>query len=140
MDNELDEFEVPTAAALDQELEKLPGVYVSPRGCFLLAYVDGEAAGCIALFPYSPDAGEVKRLWVRPAARGRKVGRLLVEALIVEARAAGYQHVFLSTADKMTEALRLYRALGFWPVEPYFDGPAAFMAHEIFMRLDLQSN
>lgn len=137
VDNEMEESEVPTVAALDQELEELPGLYVPPRGCLLLAFVDGEVAGCIALLPYTPDAGEVKRLWVRPQARGRNVGRLLVETMLDRARAAGYRYVLLSTSIKMTDAQRLYRALGFQVIEPYFDGPAAFMAQEVFMRLEL---
>ncbi|MBL8146625.1 MAG: GNAT family N-acetyltransferase [Anaerolineae bacterium] len=137
VDNEMEESEVPTVAALEQELEELPGIYVPPRGCLLLAFVDGDAAGCIALLPYRPDAGEVKRLWVRPRARGRKAGRLLADTLIAQARAAGYRQLLLSTSIKMTDAQRLYRSLGFQTIEPYFDGPPAFMAQEVFMRLDL---
>jgi ribosomal protein S18 acetylase RimI-like enzyme len=137
IDHEMPEAEVPTVAALDQELDELPGVYVPPRGCLLLATLNGEPAGCIALFPYSPDSGEVKRLWVRPTARGHKVGRLLVETLISRARAAGVGRLLLSTSVRMTDAQRLYRSLGFAVTEPYFDGPEAFMAQEVFMRLDL---
>jgi ribosomal protein S18 acetylase RimI-like enzyme len=137
IDHEMDEAEVPTVAALDQELEELPGVYVPPRGCLLLALLNGEPAGCIALFPYSPDAGEIKRLWVHPEARGYGIGRLLVEAVIAQARAAGDRHVLLSTSVRMTGAQRLYRSLGFQTIPPYFDGPEAFMAQEVFMRLDL---
>lgn len=137
IDHEMPEAEVPTVAALDQELEELPGAYIPPHGCLLLATLDGEPAGCIALLPYAPTSAEVKRLWVRPEARGHKVGRRLVETLIERARRAGYHYVLLSTSVRMTDAQRLYRSLGFEVIPPYFDGPEAFMSQEVFMRLVL---
>ena len=137
IDHEMPEAEVPTVAALDQELEALPGAYIPPRGCLLLATLDGEPAGCIALLPFNPVSAEVKRLWVRPEARGHKVGRRLVETLIGRSRQAGYREVLLSTSVRMTDAQSLYRSLGFVVIAPYFDGPEAFMAQEVFMRLVL---
>ena len=137
VDHEMPESEVPTVAALDEELETLPGEYAPPFGCLLLALVDGQAAGCVALRPYAPGAGEVKRLWVRPTARGHGVGRLLAETLVVRAQDAGYTQLLLSTSVKMTDAQALYRSLGFEVIAPYFDGPDAFMAQEMFMQLAL---
>ncbi|MFN8374051.1 MAG: GNAT family N-acetyltransferase [Anaerolineae bacterium] len=136
--DELDEIPFPLAG-YQEELTMLPGKYAPPAGRLLLALVDGEVAGCAALRRFSDGVGELKRLWTRPQFRGKKVGRVLVEALIKEARAAGYTAIILSTVDVLKEAQALYQSLGFTVTPPYFDGPAEMMAHEIFMRLDLSS-
>src|SRR5215831_9314206 len=88
----------------ERELATLPGAYARPRGRLLLAGEPGEAFGCIALRPLDSEGdgasvtiGEVKRLYVRPAARGGGWGRRLAEALIAEARAIGYRELKLDT-------------------------------------------
>lgn len=138
VDNQLaDPENAPPMAGYDEELAALPGVYQPPGGRLLLALVDGTPAGCIGLRPFEGPVGEVKRMWVRPAARRLGIGRALTEKLIAEARAAGYERLILSTVDKLLEAQRLYASLGFERTEPYYTGPEDMMAHEIFMRLDL---
>jgi GNAT superfamily N-acetyltransferase len=128
---------LPPVAGFIQEIADLPGKYAPPDGRLLLAAVDGEPAGCVAFHKLEDGVCEVKRLWARPKFRGMKVGRRLVEALIGEARSAGYRTMLLSTVDKLVEARTLYSAVGFKVTEPYFDGPEEMMAHEIFMRLEL---
>ena len=61
----------------DEELATLPGKYAPPQGRLLLAGAEGELAGCIALRPLAPGIGEVKRLYVRPAYRGRGIAKKL---------------------------------------------------------------
>jgi GNAT superfamily N-acetyltransferase len=124
-------------AGYQQEIDNLPGKFGPPDGRFLLAEYEGEAAGCVAFYKFSPDSCEVKRLWTRPQFRGKKVGRALVERLIEDARALGYRTMILSTVDILKEAQSLYDSLGFEKTEPFFDGPPAMMAHEIFLKLDL---
>lgn len=111
------------------ELESLPGAYAPPRGRLLLAWVDGEVAGCGALRPLGGDAAEMKRMWVRPAFRGRGLGRAVAEALLQAARAEGYARVRLDTLPVMTEARALYRSLGFVQVPPYNDNPLPGAIH-----------
>jgi GNAT superfamily N-acetyltransferase len=128
---------LPPVAGFAAEMASLPGKYAPPDGRLLLASIDGEPAGCVAFHKFEDGVCEIKRLWARPKFRGMKVGRSLLEALITEARSAGYRAMILSTVDKLKEAHALYGALGFRETEPYFDGPEEMMAHEIFMRLEL---
>ena len=107
-----------------EELATLPGAYAPPRGRLLLAGPQSEPTGCIALRPL-PEAGigEVKRLYVRPAARGTGLGEALVQALMHDARAIGYRELKLDTLNHMSDALRLYGRLGFAPCAPYYHNP-----------------
>jgi len=117
----------------DEELATLPGKYAPPRGRLFLA---GDApVGCIALRPLDePGIGEVKRLYVRPAARGTGLGRALVETVLSHARAIGYGELRLDTADWMGDAVRLYARLGFRERSPYYHNP---MPGVVFMSLAL---
>ena len=108
----------------DQELESLPGKYSPPSGRLLLAYSNEQLAGCIALRQLDAHTCEMKRLFVRPDFRGAKLGKVLVEAIIAEARAIGYKRMCLDTVPgKMDRAIGLYEAIGFRDVEPYYDNP-----------------
>ena len=82
----------------------------------------------------SDGIGEIKRLYVAPAARGLGLGRLLVERIIVVARQIGYSSLLLDTLPFMKEAQSLYVSLGFKPTAPYRYNPVAGSA---FLRLDL---
>lgn len=121
-----------------QELLQLPGDYAPPRGTLLLAWVDGDIAGCCALRALDavdyPNACEMKRLYVRRAYRGFGLGRQLAEAILDAARQAGYATVLLDTLDDMEAARALYEDLGFRAVPPYYHSPIAG-AH--YLKADL---
>jgi GNAT superfamily N-acetyltransferase len=107
----------------EDELASLPGEYAPPRGRILLAWVEGAPAGCVALRPWDEARCEMKRMYARPAFRGRGVGRALAEAVLAEARAIGYRWMRLDTVPGMDAALALYRSLGFRDIPPYRHNP-----------------
>ncbi len=111
----------------EAELDGLPGDYAQPSGHLLLARVDGELAGCGALrgLPGTDyaNACEMKRLYVRPAFRRFGLGRVLAQALLDEARRAGYSVMLLDTLDDMEAARGLYTTLGFEEIPPYYFNP-----------------
>lgn len=113
----------------EEELLDLPGDYAAPRGALLLAWVDGQAAGCCALRPLDTadyaNACEMKRLYVRPAFRKLGLGRQLSEAILDAARVQRYDHVLLDTLDDMEAARTLYEDLGFVDIPPYYHNPIA---------------
>jgi len=110
----------------DEELKNLPGAYAPPSGRLLLAHHQGQAAGCVALRPLDRQICEMKRLYVRPAYRGKGVGRILVDRVITEARGIGYERMRLDTIESsMQDAIALYRRRGFREIAPYRSSPIA---------------
>jgi putative acetyltransferase len=109
------------------ELDGLPDAYAQPEGAMLLAYVDGQLAGCVALRALPdcdyPNACEMKRLYVRDEFRRIGLGRLLARELMDRAVAAGYSTMLLDTLDDMEAARGLYGTLGFVEVPPYYFNP-----------------
>ena len=90
-----------------------------PRGIFYLVERDYQLAGMGGLRWNSPGVAEIKRLYVRPAHRGAKLGAVIVQRLLADARAFGYRRVRLDTAPFMHAAYKLYQAFGFVDCAPY---------------------
>jgi putative acetyltransferase len=89
------------------------------RGAFLVVYLDGTPVGCGAVRRLDDETGELKRMYVAPAARGTGLGRRLVDALEAEARALGMRRLVLETGTRQHAALALYGATGFAPIPLY---------------------
>lgn len=101
----------------ESEFAALPGKYAEPEGGILLAWQGSSVVGCVALRQVDQSTCELKRLYVRPAARGLNLGRDLVEYMIREARSAGYSRMCLDVLPEFEAAQRLYRDLGFLPAQ-----------------------
>jgi GNAT superfamily N-acetyltransferase len=120
--------------SLEAEAARLPQAYEEQGGGCLMAHAYGQPAGFIAWraipAPVASNAWELKRLWVRPAARGLSLGRLLTQAVLDRAVAAGCRSVYLDTVpEAMPAAHRLYLDLGFEPCAPYNDNPVEGLAY-----------
>jgi ribosomal protein S18 acetylase RimI-like enzyme len=109
----------------EAELASLPGKYAPPSGELMLAYSPaGETLGCVAVRPLAGSTVcEMKRLYVRPAARGLGVGAALVAAIIISAEELGYTEMKLDTLPSMPEAYALYRRFGFSEIAAYYHNP-----------------
>ena len=119
---------------IDEELAGLPGEYVPPRGALFIAESEGRLIGMIGLRPFDGTICEMKRLYVRPEARGRGLAKQLIAAALDEARRLHYSEIRLDTLPMMGDAQSLYVALGFADIPPYYDTPIAgtrFMAKKI---------
>ncbi|MCX8508586.1 MAG: GNAT family N-acetyltransferase [Rhodobacteraceae bacterium] len=101
-----------------------PETYRPPQGAFLIAWAKAQPLGCVSLRPLGPTLGEVKRLWVDPAARGQGLARRLMHAIEEQARALGQTRLRLDTNSALPEAIALYRATGWTDIAPYTDFPA----------------
>ena len=111
---------------LDDELSGLPGRYAPPSGALLLARDGSELLGCGAFRAFGERdkrTCEMKRLYIRPCARGIGLGQRLAESLIQRAVELHYSTMLLDTLDSLTSAIRLYEMLGFERVDPYYENP-----------------
>jgi Acetyltransferases len=124
----------PCFQGFETEVANLPGDYVPPGGRLAIASSGDELAGCIALRRFDAARAEMKRLYVRPAFRGHGAGRAMLDWVISEARAAGYNEIVCDTMPMMSQALDMYARAGFERTGPYADHatPGA-----IYLRLKL---
>lgn len=116
------------------ELSSLPGAYAPPRGRLLIARMQGNPVGTVALRPLSARYCEAKRFYVRPSYQGRGIGKALLARLIHEARSEGYEEMYADTLKSMKSALQMYRQIGFLEVPPYSASPTP---GGIFLRMAL---
>lgn len=131
----LDEYYDP--AYIEAEIAGLPGAYSPPGGRLLLARVDGQPAGCVALRRMDARECEMKRMYIEPRFRGRGVAMALGQAIIREARAAGYSKMWLDTSVRQPEAQALYGKLGFRRSQPYYEVSPALCEWLVFFERSL---
>lgn len=108
-------------AAVKADSKALPGAYAPPRGCLLVAWIDGAAVGTVALQDFGGSTCEMKRMFVSTSAQGNGVGRALVERILEKARKLGYDRMVLETGPRQLAAQRLYARSGFQEIRPYYD-------------------
>ncbi len=105
------------------EESSLPtGSFTTPTGAFVVGEVEGVPVACGGVRPCDdgpPGVGEIKRMYVEPAVRGRGLGRVLLVAIEEEARRLGYARLWLETGTAQPEALQLYETSGWTPIRKY---------------------
>lgn len=107
----------------DAEFAGLPGKYARPDGDLLIGLDENRILGCVAVRRLDDGVCEMKRLYVKPEARGSGLGRRLATEIIDIARELGYSLMRLDTLDRLTEAMGLYETLGFRRTAPYYENP-----------------
>ncbi len=118
------------------ELDRLTVMYAPPAGALLLARSGSDVAGCVGLRKLRDDICEMKRLYVRPAFRGRHIGRAMAEDIARRARELGYRTLVLDTLGTMEAAQGLYESMGFKPATSYYVNP---LPNVKYFSLDLRS-
>jgi ribosomal protein S18 acetylase RimI-like enzyme len=107
----------------DEEMARFPSDYLPPEGSLRLSVSAAGASGCVAVRRLDEGICEMKRLYVRPAARGAGLGRRLADAAVESASELGYGRMRLDTLPTMGAARELYLALGFVEIAPYYHNP-----------------
>ena len=118
----------------DKELDNFPIQYSPPTGDLLLALSENDAIGCVGIRHFEKGICEMKRLYVKPQYRGKKVGKELAVSAIRSGKKLGYECMRLDTLSSMQTANNLYASLGFTEIDPYRDNP---MDGAIYMELNL---
>lgn len=114
----------------DEEIEHLEMKYGMPYGRLYLIYCDEKLAGC----KIDNQNCEMKRLYIRPEFRGKKLANILVDKIIEDAKKIGYSYMLLDTLPFLQSAIHIYKKFGFYEIESDNDSP---MDTSIYMRLDL---
>jgi putative acetyltransferase len=107
----------------DAELDNFPVQYSPPTGSLFLALSQNLPIGCVGVRYFEDGICEMKRLFVKPYFRGKRVGRLLAEAAVKAGKILGYERMRLDTLPTMEKANHLYRSIGFIEIEPYRYNP-----------------
>lgn len=118
----------------DEEIQDLTKKYGLPYGRVYLAYVDGKAVGCIALYRMNEYMCEMKRFFVLKEYRQLGIGNQLVYKLISEAKSIGYTAMLLDTLSTLESAMHLYKRFGFKEISAYYDNP---LDNVVYLDLDL---
>jgi len=96
--------------------------YAPPSGTFLVLLDGDRVVGTGAVRRWDAEICELKRMWFLPEYRGEGWGRRMAERLFEFARGAGYKQIRLDTTPELEAANRLYRRLGFCPIDRYHSG------------------
>ena len=113
--------------------------FAEPDGRLFLVETDGQIAGTISLRKIRRNCGEIKRMYVRPQFRGKKIGTLMIDEVIKVSKNNGYSDLYLDTAQFMSSAVSLYKKFGFQETEPYPESvnPEGYWDKWIFMTKKL---
>lgn len=116
------------------ELDDLNEKYGIPKGRLYIAFFDNQLAGCIALRSINDKCCEMKRLYVRPQFRGKKIAKSLIELIINDSKEMGYSYMLLDTLPFLRDAIEIYKKFGFYEIPQYNDSP---IKGTVFLKKDL---
>lgn len=116
---------------IDAELQDPAKKYTPPEGELLVALTGETALGMVAYHRHTPKRCEMKRLYVKPEARGLHLGDALVREILLHAKRAGYCEMVLDTVEPLQAAIGLYEKHGFQRCAPYYENP---MPDVIYMK------
>lgn len=122
------------AATWEEDLTSLSEGFAAPDGAVLLALHPNGPAGCVAMRKLGPGTCEMKRLYVRDDYQKFGIGRRLCERLLKCAKERGYRNMRLETGDEQHEAHALYRSLGFYEIDAYYQHPPVLQPRVVFME------
>lgn len=124
-------------ATYQQLMEDLPSLHAPPGGALRLVVEGGTPIGCGMIHTLEPGIAEIKRVYLRQAARGAGLGRRLMEDLIGICRDRGFEKILMDTGNKLTAANALYRDLGFTERGPYHSVPEDLRELLVFYEMAL---
>jgi GNAT superfamily N-acetyltransferase len=113
---------------------------VPPQGIYYLLKLENAIIGMGALRQIRKDIGEIKRMYIRPAYRGKGYGKALLQQLLQKAKEFGYHSIYLDTGPFMTAAQHLYRSFRFIERDEYpeVEVPPQFRSQWVFMEKTLK--
>jgi len=123
----------------DPEVDHIYEAYREPGRCYLVVTAAGKVLGGAGIAPLegaNAPICELKKMYFRPALRGRGLATPLLQQLLVEARTEGYQQCYLETVARMEAANRFYRRMGFQPLDKPM-GDTGHNACDLFYLIDL---
>ena len=119
---------------VDRELAEISVEYNAPTGALLLAFDDKKAIACAGVRKIDGATSELKRMFVDPNYRGLQLGQQILQQALNEAKQLGYKFIRLDTVPHMRAAIKLYKAAGFYEIDPYRFNPingAIYMEKEL---------
>ncbi len=118
----------------DNEIDNLSNYYGPPTGLILMAKDEGDFVGVVCIRNLGDFVAEIKRMYVKPAFRGKGLGKKLLTRAISEAKGLGYRYLRLDTIPEMKSAIKLFSSIGFYEIEDTGYSPYAgirFMEYKL---------
>ena len=121
----------PDPSATDADLADIEAHYQAHGGAFDVLEDAGQIIGSVGLHRIDEQTCELRKMYLYRNARGRGLGRRLLDHALQRARALGFKRVTLETASVLTEAIALYTRYGFRPYKP--DHPVAAQCDQAYV-------
>jgi putative acetyltransferase len=118
----------PGTVYYDDETDHLFELFQKPLSVYFIATIDGLIAGGGGVYPTSglpADTCELVKMYLLPIARGKGIGKMIIDKSIEAAQHFGYKNMYLETMPELQQAIKVYEKFGFH----YLNGPLGNSAH-----------